>query len=339
MAEVLRVCHDRPLDRDLDRQVNVQDLADGERAVEPDIRKLWVNGSNLRVHFLEGTSAQKRLVETEAGWWTQHANLTFQFVDDPTAEIRISFDPSDGAWSRLGTDATFIPEQEATMNLGFLDGGTVAHEFGHAIGLGHEHQNPQGGIEWNEDVVIQALAGPPNRWNAERVRHNVLRRYEQNQYLRGTAFDPASIMLYFFPGTWVKSGVGTKANQVLSSQDQSFIASAHAYPNKQSAVALVEVDADKATEAAIGAPGEEDLFQFQVANSGRYIVETGGETDTVMKLFGPDSRTRLIDEDDDGGQGLNARIATDLMAGSYFVQIRHYNRTKGTGSYTLRVHR
>jgi len=36
------------------------------------------------------------------------------------------------------------------MNLGFLDGGTAAHEFGHAIGLAHEHQNPAGGIQWNE---------------------------------------------------------------------------------------------------------------------------------------------------------------------------------------------
>ena len=43
------------------------------------------------------------------------------------------------------------------MNLGFLDGGTAAHEFGHAIGLGHEHQNPAGGIEWNEEVVLRDL--------------------------------------------------------------------------------------------------------------------------------------------------------------------------------------
>ena len=30
----------------------------------------------------------------------------------------------------------------------------VLHEFGHALGLIHEHQNPKGGgIEWNRDAV------------------------------------------------------------------------------------------------------------------------------------------------------------------------------------------
>ena len=27
---------------------------------------------------------------------------------------------------------------------------TVLHETGHALGLGHEHQNPNGNIEWND---------------------------------------------------------------------------------------------------------------------------------------------------------------------------------------------
>ncbi len=65
------------------------------------------------------------------------------------------------------------------MNLGFLDGGTAAHEFGHAIGLGHEHQNPAGGIQWNEPVVLQNLAGPPNNWDEATIRHNVLNKYRR----------------------------------------------------------------------------------------------------------------------------------------------------------------
>jgi hypothetical protein len=56
-----------------------------------------------------------------------------------------------------------------------------------------------------------------------------------------------------------------------------------------------------------------------------------------MKLFGPDSQTQLVAEDDDGGEGRNSRITANLMAGEYFVQIRHYNTTSGTGQYTIRV--
>ena len=40
------------------------------------------------------------------------------------------------------------------MNLGFVDRSTVLHEFGHSIGLIHEHQSPfKGGFEWNKDEV------------------------------------------------------------------------------------------------------------------------------------------------------------------------------------------
>jgi hypothetical protein len=59
----------------------------------------------------------------------------------------------------------------------------------------------------------------------------------------------------------------------------------------------------------------------------------------VMKLFGPDSPTRLIAEDDDSGYGTNALIRADLIQGLYYVQVRHYNRTGGTGKYSVKVRR
>ena len=58
-----------------------------------------------------------------------------------------------------------------------------------------------------------------------------------------------------------------------------------------------------------------------------------------MKLFGPDSQTNLLDEDDDGGEGKNSRIVRDLLKGRYFVQIRHYNKSRGTGTYRIGVGR
>ncbi len=116
-------------------------------------------------------------------------NLTFEFDNAPDAEIRITFDPNDGAWSYIGTDCKSIPRDQPTMNLGFLDGGTAAHEFGHAIGCAHEHQNPKGGIEWNEEVVLRDLAGPPNFWTPDQIRHNVLEKYSADQ-IRGTDVRP-----------------------------------------------------------------------------------------------------------------------------------------------------
>ena len=60
-------------------------------------------------------------------------NLSFVLSDDVSSEIRVTFDPNDGAWSYLGTDCRRIPLNQATMNLGFQDGGTSGHEFGHVL--------------------------------------------------------------------------------------------------------------------------------------------------------------------------------------------------------------
>jgi hypothetical protein len=329
MSDHSRICHDRILPKDMTR-------GEVSRAISL-LGKLWINGSKLHVRFLEGTPAQQAIVKEQALWWTQHANLTFEFDNAPNADIRITFNSSDGAWSYLGTDAKGIPANQATMNLGFLDGGTAAHEFGHAIGLAHEHQNPAGGIEWNEEVVLRELSGSPNFWNPDQIRFNVLNKYTAEQ-VRGTEFDRDSIMLYFFPDTWVKSGVGTKKNDVLSKLDKEFIASEKAYPRV--AVQMVKLSINAApTPAKIGVPGEEDVFTFTVTSGGRHTIETGGQTDVVMKLFGPNNQTNLITEDDDGGIGMNSRIVADIIPGKYFVQIRHFNKARGTGDYSISVNK
>lgn len=332
-----RFCTDRVLPRNLNRPQRLRMMRGGPARAIIDFRRLWINGSTLQVRFLEGTTAQHNLVKEQAGWWTQHANLNFEFNNSPHAEIRIAFDPTDGAWSYIGTDAREIPLSAPTMNLGFTDGGTPAHEFGHAIGLQHEHQNPQGGIQWNEDVVIQALSGPPNNWTRDQIEHNVLKKYSVDQ-IRGTEFDPDSIMLYFFPAEWTLNGIATKNNEILSMMDKDFIASAVAYPGRgeTQAVELPVIDTT-GVAADIGVAGEEDLFTFHITKEGRYTIETGGQTDLVLKLFGPNSKTQLIAEDDDGGEGRNSRITADLSSGDYFAQVRHYNSSSGTGQYTIKV--
>lgn len=338
MTDAHKICHDRILPKDLlrpHRTVAIRGEAPA-RAIVPDIRKLWINGSTLRVRFLGGTAQQQALVREQAGWWTEHANLKFDFNNAPDAEIRIAFDTSNGAWSYIGTDCKGIPQDQPTMNLGFLDGGTAAHEFGHAIGLAHEHQNPEGGIEWNEAVVLRDLSGPPNFWTPEQIRHNVLEKYSVNQYTHLTKFDPASIMLYAFPGTWTKSGQGTNWNTVLSDLDKDFIRSEQAYPRSSVEAVALTINAAP-TNGKIGAPGEEDVYRFTVTAPGRHVIETGGQTDVVMKLFGPNSQTNLLGEDDDSGVGNNAKIVTELSAGEHFVQIRHYNQKRGTGAYSVAV--
>jgi hypothetical protein len=338
MADRAKVCIDRTLPTELMRPQRTMRRAGRVRAISP-IGKTWMNGSTLRVRFLGGTANEQVTAREQAGWWGQVANLKFEFNNANNADIRIAFDSNDGAWSYIGTDCRNIPLNQPTMNLGFLDGGTAAHEFGHAIGLAHEHQNPRGGIQWNEQVVIQEMAKSPNFWDEATTRHNVIRKYSADQ-INGTEFDPDSIMLYFFPASWTLNGISTKANDVLSTIDKQFIAGAKMYPKTGGTVTTaveLEVNARRRTAASIGKFGEEDLYRFTVARDGGYLVDTRGPTDVVMKLFGPNSETALIAEDDDSGIDTNALIVRDLVGGDYFVQVRHYNRASGMGKYSIKV--
>ena len=186
--------------------------------------KEWPQGYNIKIKFLDGNSTLhnwvKGIVLQE---FQPHVNLKLTFVTKGDADIRISFDTNDGSWSYVGTDAwdNSISQNEPTMNIGWSDegDGVVLHEFGHAIGPWvHEHQNPKDGIRWNEETVLKSIAGAPNYWDEATARENVLDAYDQSM-IRGSSYDPASIMHYFFPREWTLDGRESKQNHVLSATD------------------------------------------------------------------------------------------------------------------------
>lgn len=331
-----KMCYDRVLPGDLNRPQRTMMIGGAKRAVSL-IGKQWLNGSTIRIRFMEGTDAQKGMVREIAPEWTKHANLDFEFTDDPRAEVRVTFDANDGAWSYVGTDNAQIPLHAATLNLGWQDQGVILHEFGHMIGLSHEHQNPAGGIEWNEAAVIADLSGAPNFWDEQTIRHNVLNKYRADQ-VHGTEFDRKSVMLYAFPDSWTTNMGGTQSNDDLSDQDKAFIASAKMYPGRDTGGGrnVHKLDVVRATAQEIDEAGDEDIFGFTVTESGPHVVETFGSTDVVIVLFGPDSDTLKIAEDDDGGSGRNSRIAADLAPGEYFVAVRHFS-PHAHGAYRIMV--
>jgi len=100
---------------------------------------------------------------------------------------------------------------------------SILHEFGHALGMIHEHQSPAGGILWNDPKVYQYY-WDQYKWEATDVYNNVLLRYNEDQ-ANSSEFDPDSIMMYEIPGDLTDNNVTIGGlNCELSEKDKLFIA-------------------------------------------------------------------------------------------------------------------
>lgn len=203
----------------------------GKMALE--LKNKWPKGSVINVAFLDGVKSVQDKIKKVVKAWTapDTANLKVVFVKDPNqADIRITF-MFPGSWSVIGTSCQALSKETATMNFGWLTPSSkadevrrvVLHEFGHALGLIHEHQNPVGSIPWNKDAVIKSLSGPPNNWDAAKIEHNMFEVYKVPD-VDATEVDPKSIMIYPIPKEWVTDPkFAAELNTDLSPTDKSKI--------------------------------------------------------------------------------------------------------------------
>lgn len=316
-----------------------EDTDDGTAAMAFATDRKWLPGRTLRIGFLDGDRRVHSKVIEYARQWTEYANLKFNFLGEldgnTEAEIRISF-KKPGNWSRIGTDnLTKMNLSKPTMNLGLTPSSNektfsrkVLHEFGHALGVLHEQQTPDGGIPWDIPKVYGYYARTEG-WGQDETNHNVPGSHDKDT-TSYTSFDKDSIMLYPIPNELTIGDFSVGWNLGLSATDKKYIATI--YPPAPPPVD--ELHAAIPHSGSIGQPLEEDHYHFNLERAARATLETGGDTNVVMALLGPDDWTKLVAIDDDSGQARNAKIERELKRGDYYVRIRHFS-DKGQGGYEL----
>jgi serralysin len=194
-------------------------------------RSVWTSGSVITVGFLDGDPDLRTKVEAVAQEWLQRAVTTLSFDFHSGLEVpavRISFKQR-GQWSMIGTTCLASTDPaKPTMNLGGIVTAQdirrkTLHEFGHVLGLIHEHQVPSVPIEWDRDAVIEDLEGV---WSREMIETNILTPLAAGE-VNAIAFDPTSIMIYPIKKRWTKNGFSSDYNLDLSPRDIEFVSTVY----------------------------------------------------------------------------------------------------------------
>ncbi|TAZ42067.1 zinc metalloprotease [Rhizobium ruizarguesonis] len=221
----------------------------------------WTDRTTITVAFNGGSDQIRQLIADAASSWLDSSMpIKFSFKDkndrwrtwsakdkSSAATIRIAFStkPEDGGyWSVIGRMTAIVPPNQQTMNLGDLETvlqkwgddsspswkrsyahGTIVHEFGHALGLAHEHFHPECQSDLDVSKIIAYVKGPPNNWSEEQALFNIDANYyfkasktdqgkafpkQDNEPEIGPHIDQASVMLYAFADDFYKSKSGSK---------------------------------------------------------------------------------------------------------------------------------
>ena len=208
----------------------------------------WPNGKKIKVAFMkqsftfEGQKHEDTGYTSKKARWVQDtiekyivpiANLSFEWdVSLRESDVRISFIKELGSFSYLGTQSLEQDKSSITMNLGWTDqdvgssddpmlagtGVVIVHEFGHLLGMIHEHSRADAKLDWNKPVVYEELGAPPNNWDHAMCDAQIFKQYALSSF-NGSVYDSHSVMHYVFPNKFFKNAPSLVPAHGLSDLD------------------------------------------------------------------------------------------------------------------------
>lgn len=120
---------------------------------------LW-NQKTIYFYFLDGTAAQKQLVKKHASIWEKYSGIQFVFSDKkliPETEekyYKITFKGNSNQSHTGAVNGTIkfgrlVQDELVNMEI-------IQHEFGHMLGLSHEHQRFDRPVSLNSKDLVRA---------------------------------------------------------------------------------------------------------------------------------------------------------------------------------------
>lgn len=178
------------------------------------------------MRFLEGDALLwqrvSNLVCGPLGWnacsATQFCFCQLSGCGSERQPVRITFQPG-SSWSHIGRYGETMIQTDASMNLAVTMQDSehgfrylVLHEFGHALGLLHEQEHPQG-LPW--DYAAFERWHLERGYDVERARVFWFQRVDPSCVVAGP-YNPFALMHYYAPPEWFRDGMARGGSHLIT---------------------------------------------------------------------------------------------------------------------------
>jgi len=341
-----------------------------------DLDRVWAIGQEIVVLLLNGqgdpwVQSVQQKVHALAPQWCDYANLAFRFVTDGPCHMSVNFYPFyDGGQlfdygtynCFIGTDTQKYLTATQSMNLVFSPqmphqyprafvesevDRVILHEFGHAIGLIHEHQWPDRPIVWNVDP-LNAYAKRYWGWDPKTVKEQIIDP-DPAVNLAGTVFDIHSIMMYEYPYGLAHyqdgSPFATPYNSELTALDK--VAASTTYPKTADILGEQALMVGNSPQPGkIAQAGQVARYRFQSKAGTQVNIQTEGMPTLVALLRSPSdpqqrgSLSNIVGAAEFAAGQTTSQLNVTLPTktddiDNYYIEVRHQKPILGKGDFTI----